>query len=710
MKKWLAGITAALMLVSLVPSLGFAADDAALEQAILSAKSKIEVPAEYTEFESNIFTDELGNQEFHLTWSTKPEEYQDTKSMDITINSRGDVVSYSHNQWNDSEMAFANYTGDALLQIAKDWLSGVNPGWMAELPDEAAEYPMVGSVRSDTDRVTFHRQVNGLDFCGNQVNISINNRTGEVTAMYSDWIYAESVPDPSIAISAEDAANIFLKNSPMELFYRSYEENQAVLVYGPKDSSFAINAATGEEFAPFRYGYLNGSTASGGGGATAEEAAVANDKAALTEEELANIGEVAGLMSEADLRAKAESLENTGIDSAKFVSCNYRNLVSWEDDTKDSKYQAHLLYLENADQENEHRFEVVMDAMTGELLQYFSYDGSYDDDPAKITQAEADAYALAFAEAYAPETAGKIKIISENTEEEEEEPQTYDYSVALVRHENEIPYHQNYVSINVDKDTGRIKSFYKTWDKETVFEDPAGVLGEDRAGELLIEKVGMQLTYALAQNGTETIPAMALKYTLDPEKPTYIGAKTGDLLTYSGDIYDPSESTVVYPEDLNGHYAQEQINTLIESGILQLKEGETSFRPDEAITQKELLAFVAGLKTGYIPCNQDAGSIMQTARRYGIIDDPIDPEALATREDGLVFIIRALNYDNVAKLSGIFTTGFADEDQITPGRIGYVALSKGFGIVGGDENGCFNPQATLTRADAAIMIYNYLAN
>ena len=40
---------------------------------------------------------------------------------------------------------------------------------------------------------------------------------------------------------------------------------------------------------------------------------------------------------------------------------------------------------------------------------------------------------------------------------------------------------------------------------------------------------------------------------------------------------------------------------------------------------------------------------------------------------------------------------------------GYVAIAKGLNIVGGDENGCFNPNSALTRADAAIMIYNYLA-
>ena len=60
-------------------------------------------------------------------------------------------------------------------------------------------------------------------------------------------------------------------------------------------------------------------------------------------------------------------------------------------------------------------------------------------------------------------------------------------------------------------------------------------------------------------------------------------------------------------------------------------------------------------------------------------------------------------------MSDIFEPAFSDDNQITPGYEGYVAIAKGFGIVNGSPGNLFEPQSELTRADAAIMIYNYLA-
>ena len=94
---------------------------------------------------------------------------------------------------------------------------------------------------------------------------------------------------------------------------------------------------------------------------------------------------------------------------------------------------------------------------------------------------------------------------------------------------------------------------------------------------------------------------------------------------------------------------------------------------------------------------------------HGMISENIDPDSSASREDGAVFIIRALGYEKPAALTDIYRTNFSDEDLISPEKLGYVALARGFGIVSGDENNQFHPQDTLSRGDAAIMIYNYMA-
>lgn len=704
MKNLLSCFVASAMLAAAVPAVAFAADNAALEQAIVSVKNKIEIPAEYTEFESSIYSED-GETRYELTWTTKPNDYEDMKRISITANNHGDVISYhTNNRDNSNDVQFAKYNGAEMKDMAAAWLSGVNPGWMSQLPDDAAQYPETGSVYSQMDSVSFQRMVNGLAFCGDYVNVTVNNRTGEIISMYADWTYQDSIPAADSAVSAKDAGAQFLLQSPMTLSYQqSGASDSAVLVYAPKNASLKLNGRTNDEFVPYAYRGLAGGSAAPMSNASADEEAAKD--AGLSESEIANIQAVAGLLSEAELRARSEGLKGTGIEDARFMSCTYQNLVDWKDDAKTSEYRANLSYMtfDEETEEEEMHFSVTMDAVTGELLNYRSYPGTYDQKEAKLSAKDALSKAEAFASANAADQFAKTKA----EEQEEEVPQKSDYYFTFVRHENDVPFDRHFISVSVDKNTGRICGFHKSWSKDMTFESPDGILSADRAGELLMEKAGMSLSYALTQNGDSA--AVELMYQLNPETPYYIGAKTGDLLNYDGSAYDPAESKTVFPGDLDGHYAQTQVYALIESGVLTLEENETAFRPDEAITQKDLLAFVSGLKMGHIPYRAEADSILSTARRYGIINEPIDPDAIATREDGVVFIIRALGYDKVAGLTGIFQTNFADEDQITEGRNGYVALARGFGIIGGDENNCFQPQDNLTRGDAAIMIYNYMA-
>ena len=41
--------------------------------------------------------------------------------------------------------------------------------------------------------------------------------------------------------------------------------------------------------------------------------------------------------------------------------------------------------------------------------------------------------------------------------------------------------------------------------------------------------------------------------------------------------------------------------------------------------------------------------------------------------------------------------------------VGFTSILGAMGVIKGDENGNFNPSGTVTRADAAIMLYNYLS-
>ncbi|MBQ3573217.1 MAG: S-layer homology domain-containing protein, partial [Clostridia bacterium] len=124
---------------------------------------------------------------------------------------------------------------------------------------------------------------------------------------------------------------------------------------------------------------------------------------------------------------------------------------------------------------------------------------------------------------------------------------------------------------------------------------------------------------------------------------------------------------------------------------------------------RELAAMVSRLKARYHIW--EISEVTSFMRNNDILtkDEVFTPDKTASRIDGPVYIIRALGFREIAELDNIYNCTFKDADKIPTEKTGYAAIAYGLKIISGDENGCFNPNDKLTRADAAIMIYNYLA-
>ena len=67
-----------------------------------------------------------------------------------------------------------------------------------------------------------------------------------------------------------------------------------------------------------------------------------------------------------------------------------------------------------------------------------------------------------------------------------------------------------------------------------------------------------------------------------------------------------------------------------------------------------------------------------------------------------------MKYNEVAEIKGIYNCPFKDVDEIDPDLIGYVTIASGLKIVNG-YNGNINPKGEMTRAEVAVMIFNYLS-
>ena len=200
-------------------------------------------------------------------------------------------------------------------------------------------------------------------------------------------------------------------------------------------------------------------------------------------------------------------------------------------------------------------------------------------------------------------------------------------------------------------------------------------------------------------------------YVLKSGKPYIIDANTGVILDYTGKPYQ--ETKIPEYTDIEGHFAEEQIKTLVKFGIITFSGDE--YKPNEKITQKDFLMILSNIMDNYYgPVvkedseQDDIDEMYKQLIRAGIVKEGEKaPESYVVREEAVKFIIRVLNYDEVADISEIFKVPFEDEDEITPELKGYVAIAGGLKIVVG-SGGKFYPKNNLTRAEAAVMIYNYL--
>ena len=86
-----------------------------------------------------------------------------------------------------------------------------------------------------------------------------------------------------------------------------------------------------------------------------------------------------------------------------------------------------------------------------------------------------------------------------------------------------------------------------------------------------------------------------------------------------------------------------------------------------------------------------------------------DDGRAVTRGEAVRLLLDSAGYGAVARLQGIFTCAFADRASIPDELMGYAALAQGFGIVDGDGGGRFAAGRTATRAEAAVMLYNFMS-
>lgn len=699
-RRIFAAVVSCVLLTTLVLTPAYATDSTGLGEAIVTIRTKLDIPEELTEFDSNINRSEEGSS-YYVRWFDKAE----TKSVNATANSFGDVTSYSIyiEEYDRYTPRFSEFNFEQQTEKAKKWIERVNPHWLSELVLNTDSVREEVNIYSNYTTITFDRYVNGIKFLYDGVSVRVSNSDGSVKEMYSTWTYGKDVPKPDGIINEKAAGEKFFEISPLKLEYMTFDDENAKLVYTPENPYLKIDAKSGKQVQLERIYADKEAMEEEAPSAALNTAGSGGSKYDFTESELKNLTEIDNLIPQEKLIELARGIENTGLDSASFKSCSYVRARSYKDKEEKAFYNAELTFAMNADKKNEYLAYITFDAQTGELKSFYSYDYTRYNEKKEDEELIDSSAALETAKSFLDKNAGDM-VSAVKAPDSIDISRTSTYTVDFLRYQNDIPFPRNYICVEIDGRNGLISRYQPVWNKDIIFDEPDNIMEIKAAEEKVMENIGFEKAYinSYPKENDSNRPVIALAYGLCTNKGTVIDAKSGEVL----DSYEKKKKII--PTDISGHYAEEQIKALISAGVIECGE-DAAFRPNEGITLGELVAMVS--KLTYRNQIWEASALESFAKSNNLIKsgEVFQADKPATRADGPVYIIRLLGYREVAELSHIFNQDFSDADMISEEISGYISIAKGFGIIKGDENGNFNDGEALTRADAAIMIYNYLA-
>lgn len=248
--------------------------------------------------------------------------------------------------------------------------------------------------------------------------------------------------------------------------------------------------------------------------------------------------------------------------------------------------------------------------------------------------------------------------------------------------------------------------------------DKADVISEDAAIQQFLEKIDLELTYRSTNWEAEELQYQ-LVYT-----PNYDGNYLINAITGEWEGYGPGQDSDAIEEPIvESHWAEEELNFMIEAGIIQVDDTE-AFNPDASVTKGEAINVMMKSLTRFydyylgrdeemsntfdnIPPNHELYQVVERAVNLGILDGTKDEfaydEAL-TRQELAVWYMRALGLEEAAKHSSIFALDFRDRDLVVEENTGYVALANALGILT-ENNGWFFPDQEVTYGQVAVSVF-----
>ena len=701
----------------------------ALEAAIRAVKRKITIPKEYSEFSYYYYgTNSYSDAYWNLNWRT-PEVYS---YIDVTLDKNNNFISYSAYDSTEKNRNIPSYRKDDLIDEAEAFIKKIASDIYPKLDLISADYD---GIYSNNYTYSFQRKENGIIFPDNNVRVKVNATTGDIVSASIEWLREASIPSGAVKLTKEDAAKIIGENLKMKLtyktnYYRIYDNNQnelvkkAFLVYEPEIPYISIDANTGEAYLTRSEWVETDFTRKemAADYAKADEGAVPDVGEKLTDEEIAKLRELEGLIS------KDKAIEIVTSNKDLYIDDNlltYTASLNQSNSTREKKgsyvWSISLSdnrpvdYNKNEDNYRAYAYATV-DAKTGKILSFnASIKKNYDRKTdkwlpvnIKYTKEDGQKTLERFLKNQVKSRFTKTKLVEQTDDyvayyKEENIPVYGGYSYQYNRYNEGIEFVYNGISGSVDGVSGKIYNYYTNWDDDIKFESPKNAISPQDAFNHYISKEGYELLYEINiinqydpnykseeryYDYSEAYRvAFEIRLVYRPDiSPSYISPFTGEQLDSKGEVYKKTK-----PYEYKDIADTEENKEILLLTDMNIGFEEESFSPEKLITEGEI------------------NHLLEMLGYWNSVSEEVDSSTkLITREELAYDFINRLGLEKIAKISGIYNTGYGDENTINPDFLGAVALAKGLELFPAQDSNLFNPKSNISRRDAVHLLFNFI--
>ncbi|MBR3996230.1 MAG: hypothetical protein IKI97_13260, partial [Clostridia bacterium] len=504
-----------------------------LEAIVKIVKPKLDVPEQCSKFSWDYNAKNAYNDaSWHLTWETK-DDAEKRERVQVNCDTKGNIINYTYRDYNKQYGQIPDFYKDDLEKVSNDFLFKIAP----EIYNNVKLYDSYGSgVYSGQFTYNYVRYIDGYMFPENYVTVEVDYNTGKVISMYSDYDYELEIQKSDNIISSEKAEEILGTRQKMVLTYLTKtitdevtkeKTIKAFLVYKPETSYLAVNAITGEIYDTKSEWSVNDKLQAGGAifngsimtdSAESEEA---RKEYQLTDEELAGLSELEGLISKQDAIEAVTDNKYLYLNPALTAVSAY--LQKNNNSAKTSTYQndngSYVWYISFSNPVIDNKYysyayaDAAVNAQTGELISfnsnlndYYYYSNNKLDIPdVKFSEEESLKIAEEFLDTYFPEKIKNTVKSSYNNENviyrSEENGEFIEnrygaHRFGYTRVNEGVKFTNNNLSIGVDGVTGKIYSYNCNWWTNVEFESPEGAISPTEAlSYLLSENKGYGVVY-----------------------------------------------------------------------------------------------------------------------------------------------------------------------------------------------------------------------